>query len=353
MMLYNTAHDKSHFTGQPLIISCVLLCLLFSGTAYGADYSGNISANALSPQLSDIDLTSADEPIKPIPLSIDVDPRKVELGRRLFEDKRLSKDGSMACRSCHLLNKGGADGEQFSDSIDGGFRKRNTPTIFNLALYKLYSWYGLPGNLEDIAEDIIKSPKGLASDWPEIIPKLKQEPKYVRLFQAIYVDEIRPANVKNALAEYMRSLITPNSRFDDYLRGNKDALNEKEKEGYRLFKAYGCTSCHQGVTVGANMVAPFNIFRNYLDQEKTLAQLEEGRFNKTKDERDRFVFRVPSLRNVALTAPYLHDGTATSLEAVIDLMGRYMLGRSIPIEDRKLIAQFLKTLTGQYLGYPL
>lgn len=339
---------KPIITRQLTVVLCTLLSLLISNTGLGDE-----SPIALSSQAMGTRAAVALEPIKPIPLSIDVDPQKVELGKRLFEDKRLSKDGSMACRNCHYMDKGGTDGEQFSPTINGGYRSRNTPTIFNLGLYKLYGWYGMPTNLEDLSEAIIKSKKGLASDWPEIIPMLNQDSDYVRQFSAIYPDAIQPENVKNAIAEYLRSLITPNSRFDDYLRGNKNALNQQEKEGYRLFKAYGCTSCHQGVAVGANMVAPFNIFRNYLDQEKTLTQLEAGRFNKTKDEKDRYVFRVPSLRNVELTAPYLHDGSATSLEGTIDLMGRYMLGRIIPIEERKSIAKFLKTLTGQHQEKPL
>jgi len=297
--------------------------------------------------------SEAHEPITPIPLTIDVNPQRVELGRRLFEDKQLSSDGTKSCRSCHYMDKGGADGEQFSKSIDGGFRKKNSPSIYNVGLYTLYGWYGLSSNLENVAEAIIKSKKGLATNWPALISKVIQNPEYVRLFKASYTDGIQPENIKNALAEYMRSLITPNSRFDKYLRGDEKALNEQEQEGYRLFKAYGCTSCHQGVAVGGNMVAPFNIFRNYLEKEKTIDQIEFGRFNKTKDERDKYVFRVPSLRNVELTAPYFHDGSTTRLESAVDVMGRYMLGRDIPVEHRKQIAKFLKTLTGEYQGKPL
>ena len=295
----------------------------------------------------------AHEPITPIPLTIDINPSRVELGRRLFEDKRLSIDGSMACQSCHFMDKGGADGEQFSKSIDGGFRKRNTPSIYNVGLKTLYGWYGISNSLENVSESIIKSKKGLATNWPTLISKVVQDPEYMRLFNANYADGVQPENVKNALAEYMRSLTTPNSRFDKYLRGNENALNEHEKEGYRLFKAYGCSSCHQGVAVGGNMVAPFNIFRNYLEKEKTLDQIEFGRFNKTKDERDKYVFRVPSLRNVELTAPYFHDGSTTRLESAVDVMGRYMLGRDIPVNHRKQIASFLITLTGEYQGKPL
>ena len=310
-------------------------------------------AGALQDQIPDAHISETHEPIKPIPLTIDVDPQRVELGRRVFEDKRLSSDGSMACRSCHYMDKGGTDREQFSKAIDDGFRKRNTPTIYNVGLYGLYGWYGMSTSLESVAETIIKSKKGLATNWPALISTLVQDPDYVRLFNASYPDGIQPKNVKNALAEYMRSLNTPNSRFDRFLRGDETSLNEQEKEGYNLFKAYGCTSCHQGIAVGGNMVAPFNIFRNYLEKEKTIDQIEFGRFNTTKDERDKYVFRVPSLRNVELTAPYFHDGSTTRLESAVDVMGRYMLGRVIPVEHRKKISSFLKTLTGEYQGQPL
>ncbi|NOZ54800.1 MAG: cytochrome B6 [Gammaproteobacteria bacterium] len=296
---------------------------------------------------------TSNEPIKPIPNNSNVNADKVALGQRLFEDKNLSSDGSKACRSCHHLDKGGADGEQFSPSIDGGYRVRNTPSIYNVSLLALYGWYGLPGNLENIAETIIRSKKGLATEWSAVIKTLNKDQEYLKLFDVAYSDGIKPDNIKNAIAEYMRSLTTPNSRFDQYLRGNLQAISAAEKEGYRLFKQYGCTSCHQGVAVGGNMVAPFNLFKNYLNQDVTQQQLELGRINNTKDESDKYVFRVPSLRNVALTSPYFHDGSATRLETAVDIMGRYMLGRVIPTNDRKLIVRFLHTLTGNYQGQPL
>ncbi len=293
------------------------------------------------------------EPVKPIPTRVELDPAKVELGRRLFEEKRLSQDGSMACRNCHLPEKGGADGKRFSPSIDGGHRDRNTPSIFNVGLMTLYGWLGMPNTLETLTEAIIKSKKGLASSWDIIIPRLVKEPEYLNSFNAIYSDGVQPNNVKDAMAVYQRSLITPNSRFDHYLRGDQNAISQEERKGYDLFKEYGCTSCHQGVALGGNMVAPFNLFKNYLDKRKGAQKLDLGRFKKTKDESDKYVFLVPSLRNVALTAPYFHDGSTDELDDAVDIMGRYMLGRVIHADDRKLIVKFLHTLTGEYQGKPL
>ncbi len=327
-------------------------------TSMPAFSEGSIETEIALPEIlhdhtSDSQHNESKHPILPIPLTVLVDPQKVELGRRLFEDKRLSNDGSMACRSCHYMDKGGADGKKFSKSIDGGFRKRNTPTIYNVGLNALFGWDGVSISLENVTEGIIKSKKGLATNGLALIARIFEDPDYVRLFNASYPDGVQPENVNNALAEYMRSLITPNSRFDKYLRGDEIAINKQEKEGYRLFKAYGCASCHQGVAVGGNMVAPFNIFRNYLEKEKTIDQIEFGRFNKTKNERDKYVFRVPSLRNIELTAPYFHDGSSKDLESSVEVMGRYMLGRVIPVGHQKKIVSFLKTLTGEYQGEPL
>ncbi len=336
-----------------LFTPLVFLVTVFLSPASLGDHIKKIQSNGERAGQSELSDFNSDEPILPIPKEINVDPKKVALGLRLFEDKQLSEDGSMACRSCHHLEQGGTDGERFSASIDGGYRSRNTPSIFNVGLLGLYGWYGIPTNLGDLAEAIIKSKKGLASDWPDIINKLNHEPDYIASFSAIYSDGIQPENIKDALAEYMRSLVTPNSRFDQYLRGNLQAITQQEKEGYQLFKRYGCSSCHQGVAVGGNMVAPFNLFRNYLTPEHTESQLELGRFNKSNDEADKYVFRVPSLRNVALTAPYFHDGSTKRLESAVDSMARYMLGKEISKHDRKLIVQFLHTLTGTYQGKEL
>lgn len=293
------------------------------------------------------------EPVLPLPQMIETDARKVQLGQRLFEDKQLSKDASMACRSCHYIEKGGADNLQLSATIGGGHRSTNTPSIYNLGFYELYGWYGNRTSLAELTAAIITSNQGMASDWPRITAYLAQDHTYIANFNALYRDGIQPDNILDALTEYMRSLITPDSRFDQYLRGNSDSLTDNEKKGYQLFKDYGCTSCHQGHTLGANMRAPFNIFRDHMQYDNVQTEYDLGRYNKTGDEADKYVFRVPSLRNVALTAPYFHDGSSETLDGAVDVMGRYMLGRRIASDDRRLIVDFLQTLTGQYLGKPL
>lgn len=349
---FNTKGIQSVMLNNSVKISFLIVLLMTLPNAHSYNTPAPVTAISFFAQQSAASAKSS-EPIKPIPNNIDFDIKKALLGLRLFEDKNLSRDGSKACRSCHYLDKGGADGEQYSPSIDGSHRIRNTPSIYNVGLLSLYGWYGMPNSLENVTESIIKSKKGLAADWPTIISKINNDSEYVRLFKATYADGVKPDNIKHAIAEYMRSLTTPDSRFDQYLNGNMQAITPKEKEGYRLFKEYGCTSCHQGVAVGGNMVAPFNLFRNYLNKEITSKQLELGRFNETKDESDKYVFRVPSLRNVALTSPYFHDGSTARLETAVDIMGRYMLGRIIPANERKLIVYFLHTLTGNYQDKPL
>lgn len=289
----------------------------------------------------------------PIPQTLPLDAAKVALGKRLFEDKRISDQGKMACVECHLADHGGTDNEPLSMAINGQPRTTNTPSIFNVGLLPKLGWIGAGSDLGDVSEGIIKSKQGLATTVPDIVDKLGHIPEYRTEFSAIYKTAIKPEHVKEVLAEYMKSLITPDSRFDQYLRGKTDALNEEEREGYRLFKSYGCASCHNGMNLGGNMVSPFGVFGNYtLDHgEEGIAAL--GLYNKTQREEDKFVFRVPSLRNVALTEPYFHDGSAQNLKQAVDIMSRYMLGRKMPPRDIALIVKFLNTLTGTHQGKPL
>jgi cytochrome c peroxidase len=185
------------------------------------------------------------------------------------------------------------------------------------------------------------------------VGKLRAIPHYAASFNAIFPDGIQPGNIKSVIAEFERSLITPNCRFDKFLRGDDSALNAKEKEGYRKFKSYGCTSCHQGVNVGGNMFETLGAMADYFAARGNVTKADYGRFNVTGKEEDRFVFKVPSLRNVALTGPYLHDGSAKRLEDAVDVMGKYQLGRSLSSEDIDEIVSFLKTLTGEFEGKAL
>lgn len=294
------------------------------------------------------------EPITPIPLLISLDADKTALGKRLFHDPRLSKNNTIACANCHALTHGGTDGKPRSLGINGQEGVINAPTVFNSSLNFRQFWDGRAATLEDQIDGPLNNPLEMGSSWPEIIAKLKQAPGYKLAFEKIYRKEgISQNSIKDAIASFERSLLTPNGRFDKYLRGDKNAITEDEKAGYRLFKEYGCASCHQGVNAGGNMYEKLGVMADYFKERGNISTADLGRFNVTGDSEHRHEFKVPSLRNVALTAPYLHDGSAATLERAIQIMGRYQLGVEIPAEDIKQIAKFLATLSGEYNGKPL
>jgi cytochrome c peroxidase len=300
-----------------------------------------------------LEVIQTDEPIQPIPVNIAVDSNKVALGEKLFQDTRLSSDNRVSCVSCHNFSQGGADRLSHSIGIDGAKTKVNTPTVFNVRFNFRFNWDGKFENLSDHLNALMTHPKVMGVQWKEAIQSLQKVPEYVRLFNQIYSDGINQTSIKDAIVAYQLSLNTPNARFDRYLGGDKQALTATEQEGYRLFKAYGCVSCHQGVNIGGNMFQPFGVIGNYFADRGNITKADYGRYNVTKKEADRYVFRVPSLRNVALTPPYFHDGSAKTLERAIAIMIKYQLGRPLSKEEIEPIAQFLRTLTGEYGGKSL
>ncbi|MEI2740865.1 MAG: cytochrome c peroxidase [Candidatus Competibacter sp.] len=300
--------------------------------------------------------TAADshEAIVPLPPAVAVDPAQVALGERLFRDARLSQDRDMACTACHDLQSGGDDGLPRAKTAGGAILTRNSPTIFNVAFNFSYNWDGVADTLEAHADRLLLNPKIMRADWPELLARLKADADTVRAFAAAYPDGVTKLNVLSALASYQRSLITPDARFDRYLRGEAGALTVAERQGYALFTGYGCVACHQGANIGGNMYQKFGVFEDVLTPApQDAATPDLGRYNITQIERDRGVFRVPSLRNVALTAPYFHDGRAATLEEAVRTMARVQLGKTLPPDEIDLIVQFLKSLTGEYQGRPL
>jgi cytochrome c peroxidase len=288
-----------------------------------------------------------DEPLKPLPAVPPQDARHVELGRRLFHEPRLSINNTLSCASCHQLDKNGADSRPLSLGFDGKPVAVNTPTVFNAALNFRQFWDGRVETLVEQSNLVITSPHEMGSDWSTVIERIGNDPDYRRDFAAAYPDGVTQANVQQALASFERTLLTPDSRFDQYLRGNTDILTLEEKYGYQRFKEYGCIACHQGVNIGGNMFQKFGVFGDYIADRGNPTEADQGRFNVTGDEADRAVFKVPSLRNVAITAPYFHDGSAATLERAVDVMFQYQLGRMPSAEDKRLIILFLTTLTGQ------
>lgn len=293
---------------------------------------------------------TTNEPITPLPLTIALDSRKVDLGRALFSDPRLSDDGSIACAHCHDLSTGGGDHLSRSRGIGGQEGAVNAPTVFNSGFNFRQFLDGRAETLESQVDGPLQHPREMAGSWPKVIALLSGDPRYSRQFTAIYRDHIGAENIKDAIATFERSLITPNARFDQFLRGNHTILNEEEQDGYRLFKQIGCSSCHQGMNIGGNMYQKLGIMDDYFDNRGTLSEADRGRFNTTQREEDRYYFKVPPLRNVAVTAPYLHDGSARTLDEVVIIMARYQLGKTLASTEVSKLTAFLRTLTGEYLG---
>jgi cytochrome c peroxidase len=297
-------------------------------------------------------IPSVEEPIAPVPRGLSPDPGKVRLGEMLFDDVRLSGDDALACASCHVLAEGGDDNRARPPGSDGQLLNFNALTVFNAALSFRLNWRGNFRTLEEQNEAVLLDSRLMNTTWDTLLAKLRADQVYWEAFATVYGDAPTPAHVLDALATFQRSLSTPDARFDRYLRGERDAITPEEEHGYRLFKDHGCAACHQGAGVGGNLFQRFGIFRApFSPQPVRTADL--GRFTVTGKQGDRFVFRVPSLRNVAVTAPYFHDGRAQTLEQAIAEMARSQLGRVLTERDVGLIAGFLRTLTGEYRGRPL
>ena len=295
----------------------------------------------------------SNEPIQPIEPVPNLDPRKVALGQKLFGDPRLSDDNHTSCATCHVLEKGGADGRARSIGIHGAVGVINAPTVLNSGLNFRQFWDGRAATLEAQVDGPILSKIEMGSSWPEVLAKLGRSSEYTMDFRRIYGDAIQKDHVTDAIAEFERSLTTPNSRFDRYLRHDTTALTSPEQEGYKLFKSLGCASCHQGMGMGGNMYQKMAVTLTYFADKAQPTPADRGRFNVTGDPRDMYMFKVPSLRNVALTAPYFHDGSAATLEEAVRTIGKYQLRRPLSEQHVELIVAFLKTLTGELNGRPL
>jgi len=278
-------------------------------------------------ELSPARPVTEEEPITPIPQPPVADPLKLALGERLFNDPRLSANGKLSCSSCHNIRTNGAAANRASDSFD-------TLTVFNASLNFRLNWEGNLRSLAAQAESSLENPAKLNTNVDEVVRKLNADADVIKDFRAAYGRPPERDSVLDALVTFERSLLTPGSRFDRWLSGDASALSAGELEGYRLFKSFGCSSCHQGVNVGGNLLERQGVFR----------PLVAG-----PPER----VRVPSLRNVAATAPYFHDGSAATLEEAVRRMAAAQLDRTLTDQQLSSIVAFLQTLTGNYRGSPV
>jgi len=281
-----------------------------------------------------------------------LDKAKVDLGNRLYHDTRLSGNGKLTCASCHGLTIGGDDNMPVSIGIDGQQGAINSPTVLNSGFNFKQFWDGRARNLRDQAEGPVENPIEMGAKWEEVVPKIQSVATYQKLFSELYPQEgITKFTITDAIAEFERSLVTP-APIDAYLRGDDNAISANQKAGYKLFQSYGCVACHQGVNFGSNMMQKFGALQAYFS-DKNEETVDKGRYNLTKKESDRNVFKVPTLRNVELTSPYFHNAGAKTLDQAINIMGLNQLGRQIPDEDRAKIADFLTSLTGQLDVQPM
>lgn len=296
----------------------------------------------------------ANEPLQPLPASLPADSRKVALGERLFNDKRLSADNTLACSGCHAEDKAGTDNRRFAEGIRKQFGDINAPTTFNAVFNTRQFWNGRAADLQEQAGGPPLNPIEMGSrDWQEIIAKLAADAPLTAEYAALYPGGWSAAGITDAIAEYEKTLITPNSRFDKWLKGDDKALNQAELDGYQRFKAYRCSSCHVGKAVGGQSFEYMDLKADYFKDRGNPLGSDAGMKDFTKKPEDLHRFKVPNLRNIELTAPYMHDGTVTTLDDAVRIMGAYLSGMPIPEGDRALIVSFLRTLTGEYKGKPL
>jgi len=279
------------------------------------------------------------EPIEPIPQSVKVNKQKAELGKELFFDPLLSRDKTVSCATCHILQDGGDDNLRHSFGIKGQEGPINAPTVYNAVFNFRQFWDGRAADLKEQAMGPVENPKEMGHNFNDLVNELQKTP-YKMQFEAIYKDGITKENIADAIAEYEKTLITPNAPFDLYLRGDKDALTQEQKEGYELFKSKGCITCHHGINIGGNLYNKFGIF-----EDANTSAL--GRYNVTHKARDKYYFKVPSLRNIARTAPYFHDGRTYDLHQAVYSMAKFQLGRKITPEEVDKIVAFLKSLNGE------
>ncbi len=287
-------------------------------------------------------LATAAEPIQPIEPVKAINLAKAELGKKLYFDPRLSKSGFISCNSCHNLSMGGTDNLKTSVGHNWTQGPINSPTVLNSSMNVAQFWDGRAADLKEQAGGPIANPGEMAFTHTLAVDVLKSIPGYVNEFRQVFgTQELNIDEVTDAIAEFEKTLVTPNSPFDQWLLGDEDAITQREKEGYELFKNSGCVACHNGPAVGGTSFQKMGLVAAYETRNKA-----EGLAGVTGKDADRMKFKVPTLRNVEMTYPYFHDGEAATLTDAVDIMGRLQLGRQFSKDENAKIVAFMKTLTG-------
>lgn len=301
----------------------------------------------------------ANEPVRPVPDSVAYDVRKAALGELLYSDTRLSADGTVSCATCHGLNTAGVDNKRYSEGIDGQLGGVNAPTVYNACFNFVQFWDGRAATLAEQAGGPPLNPVEMGcKSFDEIVARLSDDKAFVKSFNEVYPEGLSQATITDAIAEFEKTLVTPNSDFDRYLKGDKNAMTAEQIEGYDLFKKYDCATCHAGVNMGGLTYELMGQRANYFeDRELTeksgLTDGDNGRWAQTKVERGRYRFKTPTLRNVALTYPYYHDGSVETLKEAVTKMAKYQVGREMADGEADKVVSYLNALTGEYKGKKL
>ena len=291
--------------------------------------------------------------IQPLPTTHAEKAEIVALGKALFNDKRLSKDGSLSCASCHGLDKGGTDQAAVATGVGEAKGPINSPTVFNALFNVKQFWDGRAADLKDQAAGPVENPIEMAESWDNVPKKLIADAAFKSAFEKEYPAGISKDTVTEAIAVFEKTLITPNGRFDRFLKGEAAALNAEEQAGWKLFRDNGCATCHCGPAMGGQSFELIGRAGDYFGERGKVKEADYGRFNATKNEADRYKFKVPTLRNIALTFPYFHDAGAKELKDAVKIMAKYQYGKELSDADVAKIVAFLETLTGEYEGKPL
>lgn len=271
---------------------------------------------------------------------------EILLGKDLFEDGRLSGDGTVSCASCHVVAEGGDDGRRTAVGIAGAVGPINTPTVLNAGLNFAQFWDGRAGTLVEQVAGPIHNELEMGSSWKDVTHRLNGDVDMVDRFERVYGGRPTAARVARAIAAYEDALVATGSPFDRYLLGDRNAISAEAKRGFERFVSLGCVACHQGRNLGGNMYQRLGVIGDYFADRGDVTEADYGRYNVTGREEDRYHFKVPSLRNVADTAPYFHDGSAATLKEAVATMVKYQLGRSLSEHEITEIVAFLETLSG-------
>lgn len=332
---------------KKIAIGCALFVL-------GLFFVRNSLSLAQGRKVSDPTLKLALQFFKPLPSSVSnpqnpLNDAKVRLGKMLYHDPRLSKSGAISCNFCHNLATYGVDNRPTSLGHNWVEGPRNAPTTLNAGLHIAQFWDGRAKDLEEQAKGPILNPKEMAMPSETFtVERIASIPEYVALFRKAFPGEVRPVtynNIAKSIAAFERTLVTP-SRFDRFLKGDTNALSRQEKVGLKTFIEVGCVACHNGPALGGRMYQKFGPFKPYWELTGSKNR-DLGRYEVTHKEQDRYVFKVPSLRNIAHTYPYFHDGSVWNLEEAVHIIAEACLGKKLSQREVKSIVSFLNSLTGQ------